>query len=91
MNVNVSPRSPHTPRVVDFSTHFSGPVCSHQLAALGANVLKIEHPGFGGHHAEILRELGINLDSQGQVAPSAGLIITGGILCMHYERLQHAC
>lgn len=35
------------PRVADFSTHFSGPVCSRHMSQLGANVIKIEHPRHG--------------------------------------------
>lgn len=35
------------PRVADFSTHFSGPVCSRQMMQLGADVIKIEHPVHG--------------------------------------------
>lgn len=36
-----------SPKVADFSTHFSGPVASRRLAQLGADVLKIEHPKLG--------------------------------------------
>ncbi|NBP25665.1 MAG: hypothetical protein EBU81_14190, partial [Proteobacteria bacterium] len=35
------------PKVADFSTHLSGPIASRQLAHLGANVIKIEHPRVG--------------------------------------------
>jgi crotonobetainyl-CoA:carnitine CoA-transferase CaiB-like acyl-CoA transferase len=35
------------PRVADFSTHFSGPVCSRQMVQLGADVIKVEHPVHG--------------------------------------------
>lgn len=35
------------PRVVDFSTHFSGPVASRQLTQLGADVIKVENPRHG--------------------------------------------
>jgi crotonobetainyl-CoA:carnitine CoA-transferase CaiB-like acyl-CoA transferase len=33
-----------SPRVADFSTHFSGPVAARQLIQMGADVIKIEHP-----------------------------------------------
>ncbi|MEY2571244.1 MAG: hypothetical protein QOE63_1594 [Acidimicrobiaceae bacterium] len=36
-----------TPKVADFSTHYSGPVASRQLVQLGADVIKIEGPKFG--------------------------------------------
>lgn len=35
------------PRVVDFSTHFSGPVATQILTQLGADVVKIENPRTG--------------------------------------------
>ena len=35
------------PRVVDFSTHFSGPIASRHLVQLGADVVKVEHPRHG--------------------------------------------
>ena len=35
------------PRVADFSTHFSGPICSRQMVQLGADIIKIEHPLHG--------------------------------------------
>jgi crotonobetainyl-CoA:carnitine CoA-transferase CaiB-like acyl-CoA transferase len=34
-------------RIADFSTHLSGPLASHLLAELGAEVLKIENPRHG--------------------------------------------
>jgi crotonobetainyl-CoA:carnitine CoA-transferase CaiB-like acyl-CoA transferase len=40
------------PRVVDFSIHFSGPIASRQLAQLGADVIKFEHPAFGDHNRQ---------------------------------------
>jgi crotonobetainyl-CoA:carnitine CoA-transferase CaiB-like acyl-CoA transferase len=36
-----------SPRVVDFSTHLSGPIASRHLVQLGADVVKIEHPKVG--------------------------------------------
>lgn len=35
------------PRVVDFSTHFSGPLASRELVNLGADVIKVERPKHG--------------------------------------------
>jgi crotonobetainyl-CoA:carnitine CoA-transferase CaiB-like acyl-CoA transferase len=35
------------PRIVDFSTHLSGPICSHLLVETGANVIKVENPRTG--------------------------------------------
>ncbi|QTV80474.1 CoA transferase [Microbacterium sp. NIBRBAC000506063] len=34
-------------RVVDFSTHLSGPMASHLLAETGVDVVKVEHPVIG--------------------------------------------
>lgn len=36
--------NPEPLRVVDFSTHLSGPMASHLLVEAGADVIKIEHP-----------------------------------------------
>ena len=36
-----------SPKVADFSTHFSGPVASRQLVQLGADIIKIENPRIG--------------------------------------------
>jgi crotonobetainyl-CoA:carnitine CoA-transferase CaiB-like acyl-CoA transferase len=36
-----------SPRVVDFSTHFSGPIASQLLLQLGADVIKVENPRTG--------------------------------------------
>jgi crotonobetainyl-CoA:carnitine CoA-transferase CaiB-like acyl-CoA transferase len=35
------------PRVVDFSTHLSGPLAAHLLAEMGADVIKVESPRGG--------------------------------------------
>src|ERR1700756_1294671 len=34
-------------RIVDFSTHLSGPLASHLLGELGAEVIKVENPRTG--------------------------------------------
>lgn len=41
-------------RIVDFSTHLSGPMLSSVLVGLGADVVKVEHPkvGDGNRHIE---------------------------------------
>jgi crotonobetainyl-CoA:carnitine CoA-transferase CaiB-like acyl-CoA transferase len=44
------------PRVVDFSTHLSGPLASHLLAETGAEVIKVESPR-GGDGLRSLRPL----------------------------------
>ena len=36
--------SPEPIRIVDFSTHMSGPLASHLLVEMGADVIKVEHP-----------------------------------------------
>ncbi|WP_396449457.1 CaiB/BaiF CoA transferase family protein [Actinomadura sp.] len=38
---------PRTPRVADFSTHYSGPIASRHLVQVGADVIKIEGPRVG--------------------------------------------
>lgn len=38
---------PGAPKVVDFSSHLSGPMASHILSELGANVIRVEKPGSG--------------------------------------------
>lgn len=35
------------PRIVDFSTHLSGPLASHLLAEAGATIIKVENPKAG--------------------------------------------
>jgi crotonobetainyl-CoA:carnitine CoA-transferase CaiB-like acyl-CoA transferase len=38
------------PRIVDFSSHLSGPMASHILSELGANVIRVERPGAGDNN-----------------------------------------
>ena len=39
--------SERRPRVVDFSTHISGPMASRYLVHFGADVIKVEDPTHG--------------------------------------------
>jgi crotonobetainyl-CoA:carnitine CoA-transferase CaiB-like acyl-CoA transferase len=41
------PAPVRSPKVADFSTHYSGPVASRHLVQLGADVIKVERPGVG--------------------------------------------
>lgn len=41
------------PRVVDFSTHFSGPMASRALVHLGADVVKVENPRGGDGNRQV--------------------------------------
>ncbi len=41
------------PKVVDFSTHLPGPVASHHLVQLGADVIKVEHPKWGDGNRDV--------------------------------------
>jgi crotonobetainyl-CoA:carnitine CoA-transferase CaiB-like acyl-CoA transferase len=52
------------PRVVDFSTHLSGPLASHLLAEAGADVIKVESPRGGDGNrslAPVVEGLGLGL------------------------------
>jgi crotonobetainyl-CoA:carnitine CoA-transferase CaiB-like acyl-CoA transferase len=49
-------------RIVDFSTHLSGPLATHLLAELGATVVKVENPRYGDGNRGIF-----------EVAPGAAL------------------
>jgi crotonobetainyl-CoA:carnitine CoA-transferase CaiB-like acyl-CoA transferase len=51
------------PKVVDFSTHWSGPFASRELVYLGADVVKIENPRYGDGN----RGLGTRMDGTSDV------------------------
>ena len=52
-------------QIVDFSTHMSGPLASHLLMEMGADVIKVEHPiqgdGNRGNEPQILGVSDLNL------------------------------
>jgi crotonobetainyl-CoA:carnitine CoA-transferase CaiB-like acyl-CoA transferase len=49
-------------RIADFSTHLSGPICSHLLAEMGAEVIKVENPRTGdGNRGEFELAEGVGL------------------------------
>lgn len=58
MSGGVKTSDERRPRVADFSTHLSGPVASHLLVDLGADVVKVENPrnGDGNRGVEPLIE-----------------------------------
>lgn len=45
------------PRIVDFSTHLSGPIASYLLRDLGADVLKIENPRTGDGLRDLMPQI----------------------------------
>jgi crotonobetainyl-CoA:carnitine CoA-transferase CaiB-like acyl-CoA transferase len=53
----------HQIRIVDFSTHLSGPLCSHLLGELGATVIKVENPRHGdgnrGGDGQLIGDVGM--------------------------------
>jgi crotonobetainyl-CoA:carnitine CoA-transferase CaiB-like acyl-CoA transferase len=58
-------------RIVDFSTHMSGPLASHLLAEMGAEVIKVEPPVVGdGNRGDKLR---INGEGLFHVALNSGV------------------
>jgi crotonobetainyl-CoA:carnitine CoA-transferase CaiB-like acyl-CoA transferase len=50
------------PRIVDFSTHFSGPMASRALVQFGADVVKVENPRGGDGNRQIGNSFGTTSD-----------------------------
>ena len=46
-----------SPKVVDFSAVYAGPICARMLAGWGANMLKVETTGAGD--SQRLRQAGV--------------------------------
>lgn len=59
-------------KIADFSTHFSGPLASHLLAELGAEVIKVEHHRVGDGNREIPPLVGERGESVFHATLSAG-------------------
>jgi CoA:oxalate CoA-transferase len=61
-------------RVVDLSAVISGPLCSYQLAMLGADVIKVEPPNGG----DLSRRLGGNAELNAKLMGASYLSTNGG-------------
>lgn len=61
-------------RVVDLTQALSGPVCTHHLAMLGADVVKVERPA----HGDMMRRTGFDDDLRAAGMGTTFLAVNGG-------------
>lgn len=59
-------------RVLDFTHALAGPFCTYQLGLLGAEVVKIERPGFGDDFRHYIEHGGLKAMSGPFIAANAG-------------------
>jgi crotonobetainyl-CoA:carnitine CoA-transferase CaiB-like acyl-CoA transferase len=64
----------HGIRVLDVTNVLAGPFCSFQLVLLGAEVIKIEHPGKG----DLARQLGADPETNGQLMGASFVSVNAG-------------
>jgi crotonobetainyl-CoA:carnitine CoA-transferase CaiB-like acyl-CoA transferase len=77
-------------RVVDFSTHLSGPLASHLLVETGADVIKVEHPVVGDGNRGMSPK--INGVGDFHVGLNSGArSITASTRSPHWPQLVEAC
>jgi crotonobetainyl-CoA:carnitine CoA-transferase CaiB-like acyl-CoA transferase len=64
----------HGIRVLDVTNVLAGPFCSFQLVLLGAEVIKIEHPGKG----DLARQLGADPETNGRLMGASFVSVNAG-------------
>jgi CoA:oxalate CoA-transferase len=64
----------HGIRVLDVTNVLAGPFCSFQLVLLGAEVIKIEHPGKG----DLARQLGADPETNGELMGASFVSVNAG-------------
>jgi crotonobetainyl-CoA:carnitine CoA-transferase CaiB-like acyl-CoA transferase len=64
----------HGIRVLDVTNVLAGPFCSFQLVLLGAEVIKIEHPGKG----DLARQLGADPETNGKLMGASFVSVNAG-------------
>src|SRR6202051_713596 len=64
----------HAIRVLDVTNVLAGPFCSFQLVLLGAEVIKIEHPGKG----DLARQLGTDPETNVQLMGASFVSVNAG-------------